>query len=362
MRRIKEVLRLKYEMGLNDRQVASSVRLARSTVQDYVQRVAASGLNPQQLCALGDEELDRRLFPPREQRNTARPLPDWEAIERELRRRGVRCGCCGRSMSTGSRTGTRYTQFLRHLRAWQKVSRPPTMRQLHRAGEALEVDYAGMTLTVMDMGLPREAQVFVACLPCSNLVYAETTWTQGQEDWLGSHVRALTAIGGCPEKLVPDNLKSGVTDAWYYDPVLNRAYYELAQHYGIAIVPARVRRPRDKSSVESAVKHVERPSVPMTVRQIPPGSLPLREQENVSWSCPTQTRRRWPPLAPARRKAVGRRSCRRQRRPIPNCLSVPGAARSRPRRNCASCRRPTGRPARARSARCCAGKVSTRRL
>ena len=84
MRRIKEVLRLKYEMGLNDRQVASSVRLARSTVQDYVQRVAASGLNPQQLCALGDEELDRRLFPPREQRNTARPLPDWEAIEREF--------------------------------------------------------------------------------------------------------------------------------------------------------------------------------------------------------------------------------------------------------------------------------------
>ena len=158
----------------------------------------------------------------------------------------------------GQPDGYQYTQFLRHFRAWQKVSRPPTMRQIHRAGEALEVDYAGMTLTVMDMGLPREAQVFVACLPCSNLVYAETTWTQGQEDWLGSHVRALTAIGGCPEKLVPDNLKSGVTDAWYYDPGLNRAYYDLAQHYGIAIVPARVRRPRDKSSVESAVKHVER--------------------------------------------------------------------------------------------------------
>lgn len=258
MRRIKEVLRLKYEMGLNDRQVAISVRLARSTVQDYMQRVAASGLNPQQLCALGDEELDRRLFPPREQRNTARPLPDWEAIERESRRRGVTLLLLWQEYNDGQPDGYQYTQFLRHFRAWQKVSRPPTMRQIHRAGEALEVDYAGMTLTVMDMGLPREAQVFVACLPCSNLVYAETTWTQGQEDWLGSHVRALTAIGGCTEKLVPDNLKSGVTDAWYYDPVLNRAYYELAQHYGIAIVPARVRRPRDKSSVESAVKHVER--------------------------------------------------------------------------------------------------------
>jgi transposase len=258
MRRIKEVLRLKYELGLNDRQIAASVRLARSTVQDYVQRVAATGLNAQQLCALGDEELDRRLFPPREQRNPARPLPDWETIDRESRRRGVTLLLLWREYINGQPDGYQYTQFLRHFRAWQKASRPPTMRQVHRAGEALEVDYAGMTLSVMDMGLPRVAQVFVACLPCSNLVYAEASWTQGHEDWLGSHVRVLAAIGGCPEKLVPDNLKSGVTDASYYDPVLNRAYHELAQHYGIAIVPARVRRPRDKSSVESAVKHVER--------------------------------------------------------------------------------------------------------
>ena len=132
------------------------------------------------------------------------------------------------------------------------------MRQAHRAGDALEVDYAGMSLTVIDMGAPREAQIFVACLPCSQLIYAEATWTQSHEDWLGAHVRALVCIGGCPEKLVPDNLKTGVTDASYYDPVLNRSYHELARHYGIAIVPARIRRPRDKSSVEAGVKQVER--------------------------------------------------------------------------------------------------------
>jgi len=258
MRRIKEVLRLKFEVGLNDSQIAASVQLARATVQDYLQRVAATGQKPEQLCALGDEELDRRLFPPREQRNTARPLPDWETIERELRRRGVTLLLLWREYADTHPDGYQYTQFLRHFRTWQRASRPPTMRQVHRAGETLEVDYAGMPLTVMDMGVAREGQVFVACLPCSQLVYAEMTWTQGQEDWLGSHVRALAAIGGCPEKLVPDNLKSGVTDAWYYDPVLNRAYHELAQHYRIAIVPARVRRPRDKSSVENAVKHVER--------------------------------------------------------------------------------------------------------
>jgi transposase len=258
MRRIREVLRLKFELGLNDSQVATGARVARSTVQDYLRRIAATGLDHSQLSALGDEELDRRLFPPRELRDRARPLPDWEAIERELRRRGVTLRLLWLEHLAGQPDGYQYTQFLRHFRAWQRASRPTVMRQMHRAGETLEVDYAGMTLTVMDMNLPREAVVFVACLPCSNLVYAEATWTQGQEDWLGSHVRALAAIGGCPEKLVPDNLKSGVSEASSYDPVLNRAYHQLAQHYGIAIVPARVRRPRDKSAVESAVKHVER--------------------------------------------------------------------------------------------------------
>jgi transposase len=127
-----------------------------------------------------------------------------------------------------------------------------------RAGAALEVDYAGMTLLVVDMGMPREAQIFVACLPSSQLIYAEAGWTQGHEDWLGAHVRALAWIGGCPEMLIPDNLKSGVTEACYHDPVVNRSYHKLARHYGMAVVPARVRRPRDKSSVESSVNQVER--------------------------------------------------------------------------------------------------------
>jgi transposase len=131
------------------------------------------------------------------------------------------------------------------------------MRRVHRAGETLEVDYAGMTLTVIDAGVPREAQVFVACLPCSDLTYAEATWSQGQEDWLAAHVRAFAFIGGVPAKLVPDNLKSGVTDACYYDPVLNRSYHELARHYEVAVVPARVRKPRDKPSVEGGVRLVE---------------------------------------------------------------------------------------------------------
>jgi transposase len=258
MMRIREVLRLKFDLRCSDSQVARGAGCARSTVQDYLQRVRATGLSYEQLIALDDGALDQRLFPPRELRNTTRLLPDWEAIERELRGRGVTLRLLWLEYAQGHSDAYQYTQFLKRFRAWQQASRPPVMRQVHRAGETLEVDYAGMTMMVSDHGVAREAQIFVASLPCSQLIYAEATWTQGLEDWLSAHVRALAVIGGCTEKLVPDNTKAGVTTASYYDPVLNRSYHELARHYGIAVVPTRVRRPRDKSSVENAVKQVER--------------------------------------------------------------------------------------------------------
>ena len=159
---------------------------------------------------LSEEELDRRLFAVGDRRDVDRPLPDWEVIEKELRGRGVTLRLLWLEYLARHPEGYRYTQFGEHFRAWQRRSRPPTMRQLHRAGEALEVDWAGMTLAVIDAGVAREAQIFVACLPCSDLVYAEATWTQGQEDWLGAHVRALAYLGGCPEELVPDYVPGNV--------------------------------------------------------------------------------------------------------------------------------------------------------
>jgi len=170
-------------------------------------------------------------------------------IEKELRGRGVTLRLLWLEYLARHPEGYRYTQFCEHFQTWPRRPRPPTMRRVHRAGAALEVDWAGMTLAVIDAGVAREAQVFVACLPCSDLIYAEATWTQRQEDWLGAHVRAFAYLGGCPEKLVPDNTKTGVTEASYWDPVLNRSYHELARHYGVAIVPARVRKPRDKPSL-----------------------------------------------------------------------------------------------------------------
>src|SRR5882757_6464979 len=222
MRRIKEVLRLKEGLGLSDTAVSRSVRIARSTVKEYLDRAAAAGLNWETVAELSEEELDRRLFAAVDTRQLDRPLPDWEAVEKELRGRGVTLRLLWLEYLSRHPEGYRHTQFCAHFHAWQRHSRPPTMRRQHRAGEALEVDYAGMTLSVIDKGVVRQAQVFVACLPCSDLSYAEASWTQGHEDWLGAHVRAFAYIGGCPKKVIPDNLKTGVTDANYWDPVLNR--------------------------------------------------------------------------------------------------------------------------------------------
>ena len=219
MRRIKEVLRLKEGLGLSDTAVSRSVRIARSTVKEYLDRAAAAGLNWETVAELSEEELDRRLFAAVDTRHWDRPLPDWEAVEKELRGRGVTLRLLWLEYLSRHPEGYRYTQFCAHFHAWQRHSRPPTMRRQHRAGEALEVDYAGMTLSVIDKGVVRQAQVFVACLPCSDLTYAEASWTQGHEDWLGAHVRAFAYIGGCPKKVIPDNLKTGVTDANYWDPV-----------------------------------------------------------------------------------------------------------------------------------------------
>src|SRR5437588_8510966 len=200
MRRIKEVLRLKEGLGLSDTAVSRSVRVARSTVKEYLDRAAAAGLNWETVAEMSEEELDRRLFAAVDTRHWDRPLPDWEAVEKELRGRGVTLRLLWLEYLSRHPEGYRYTQFCAHFHAWQRHSRPPTMRRQHRAGEALEVDYAGMTLSVIDKGVVRQAQVFVACLPCSDLTYAEASWTQGHEDWLGAHVRAFAYNRRLPEE------------------------------------------------------------------------------------------------------------------------------------------------------------------
>ena len=155
--------------------------------------------------------------------------------------------------------GYAYSRWCELYRAWEgRLS--PTMRQAHPAGERLFVDYAGQTVAIVDgrTGEARSAQVFVATLGASSYTYAEATWTQSLPDWIGSHTRALAFLGGVPAQLVPDNPKVGVDRANWYEPGLNRTYLDMATHYGTAILPTRVRKPRDKAKVEVAVLVVER--------------------------------------------------------------------------------------------------------
>jgi transposase len=155
--------------------------------------------------------------------------------------------------------GYGYCQFCLLYRRWAgKLDL--TMHQHHRAGEKMFVDYAGETMPVIDSrtGEIREASIFVASLGASSYTYAEASFSQDLPSWIGAHVRAFHFFAGAPEILVPDNLWSGVTHPCRYEPDINKTYLEMAQHYGVAVIPARVRKPRDKAKVEVAVQIVQR--------------------------------------------------------------------------------------------------------
>ena len=208
---------------------------------------------------LDDERIEALLYP-RKPREDAVALPDFAHVQRELSRPGVTRMLLWQEYKVERPNGLQYTAFCIRYRRWLERAAEPVMRFEHRAGDKCVVDYAGQTAEVIDRasGEIRQAQIFVAVLGCSNYTYAEASWTQALADWLGDHVRALGFFGGVPAAFVPDNLKSGVDRAHRYDPDLNRAYAEFAEHYGVAILPARVRKPRDKSKVETAVQIVER--------------------------------------------------------------------------------------------------------
>jgi transposase len=258
MRKIREILRLKFT-GLSPRKIAASVGTALSTIQECVRRASQASLSWPLPDELDDERIEALLYP-QKPREDAVVLPDFAHVQRELARPGMTRMLLWQEYKAEHPDGLQYTAFCIHYRKWLERTAEPVMRFEHRAGDKCFVDYAGQTAEVIDRtsGEIRQAQVFVAVLGCSNYTYVEASWSQALADWLGAHVRALAFFGGTPAALVPDNLKSGVDRAHRYDPDLNRAYAEFAEHYGVAILPARVRKPRDKSKVETAVQIVER--------------------------------------------------------------------------------------------------------
>ncbi len=259
MRKIRDVLRL-HAGGLSKRRIAAGLNIGRTTVGDYIKRSRRAGLGWPLPDGLGEDDLERLLFPPAPVVSTrVRPAPDWPTVHRELRRAGVTRALLWEEYRASHPDGYGLSQFCVLYRAWAgKLD--VTMRQTHVAGEKMFVDYAGATMEVIDpkTGEVHGAQVFVATLGASSYTYAEATWTQGLPHWIGSHVRAFAFFGGVPAQIVPDNLKSAITKASLYDPEVNRTYADLAAHYDTAVLPARPAKPRDKAKVEVGVQIVER--------------------------------------------------------------------------------------------------------
>ncbi len=259
MRKIREVLRLR-AAGRSQRQIAASLAMGQSTVGDCLTRARLAGLGPEEIGALDDAALERALYPPKPAVPAQqRGQPDWAYVHRERRRKGVTLFLLWEEYKADHPQGFQYSWFCQHYRAWAgKLD--VVMRQHHRAGEAAFIDYAGQTVAVVDRhsGEIRHAEIFIAVLGASNYTYAEATWSQSLPDWVGSHQRSFAFFEGVPETLVIDNLKSGVTHAHRYEPDVNRTYEEMAAHYGVAILPARSGKPRDKAKAEAGVLVVER--------------------------------------------------------------------------------------------------------
>jgi transposase len=257
MRKTREVLRLKLELGRSHREIARTLGMGVGTVSECVARARAAGIDWAAAETLDDVALESRLYPSK--KTTGRALPDPAYLDKELRRPGVTLKLLHEEYLGQHADGYGYTQFCEAYRDWCR-RRQVTMRQVHRAGDKLFVDYAGKKPSIVDprTGERTEVELFVAVLGASSFTYAEATLTQRVPDFIGSHVRALEFFGGVPAALVPDQLKSAVTRADSYEPGTQRSFEELARHYGTTVVPARPAKPRDKALVEVGVQIAER--------------------------------------------------------------------------------------------------------
>jgi len=258
MRRIKEALHLSLDKGLNQSQVAGALRLARSTVQDYLRRAGALNLSGESLSVLTEEDLEKRLFPQKPSL-PVRPEPDPQYIHAELRKPGVTLQLLWEEYRKEHADGLGYTQFCERYRN-HALKLSASMRQVHKGGEKAYVDYSGKKPRLVNLktGQVKEVELFVMAWGASNFIYAEAQESQSLPNWLGGHARAFRAFECVPHHLVPDCLKAAVTKAHLYDPDHNETYVEMCRHYGCAPLPARPNHPKDKAKVEVGVQVVQR--------------------------------------------------------------------------------------------------------
>ena len=258
MRKVREVLRLHFGAQLSARKIALSCNIARSTVGEYISRAMNAGLTWPLPDDVDDARLEAALFRAPEY-STDRPIPDIAYLHTEMRKKGVTLQLLWQEYKQAQPDGYQYTQFCQHYRRSVKKL-GLVLRQEHRAGEKMFVDWAGATVPVIDRntGEINQASIFVTVLGASNYTYAEATLDKTLPNWILAHIRAFEAFHGAPEVVVVDNLKTGVKNPCRYEPDLNPVYLDLATHYGTVVIPTRVRKPRDNAKVEVGVQVVER--------------------------------------------------------------------------------------------------------
>jgi transposase len=260
MRQIREILRLRLGLKLTQREVGLATNVSPATVWDVVTRMQAAGFTWPLDPGLDDMALEARLYPSLAPEPGGLTRPDLAYIHRELRRKGVTLMLLWQEYKLAHRDdGYGYSRFCGLYEDFAKKL-DVVMRQVHRAGEKVFVDWSGDGITITDpqTGEERKAELFVAVLGASNYTYAEAAPSQELRFWIQAHVHAYEYFRGVPAVTVPDNTKTAVETPCRYDPVVQATYQEMATHYGTAVVPARVRKPKDKAKVEGGVLIAQR--------------------------------------------------------------------------------------------------------
>jgi len=261
MKKLREILRLTLQSKLSIRAIKRILNLSVGAIQKIVSQARTLKLTWEKVEALDEPQLMQLFYPANDPVPRALyELPIWNEIHKELSRKGITKQLLWEEYAENNPNNHySYSRFCRRYKKWlQKQKR--SMRQVHKAGEKLFVDYAGQTMSIVNQatGEVDQAEIFVAVLGASNYIFAEATRSQKLIDWTGSHVRAFEYFGGVTELIIPDNLKSATNKACRYDPVLNSSYQQLAEHYGTVVIPARPRKPKDKSKAEIGVQIIER--------------------------------------------------------------------------------------------------------
>lgn len=258
MRKIKETLRLRHAGGLSIRAIARACSIGKETVREYLCRASEAGIGWPLPDGLDEEALEQCLFPSAKKTPEKRSCSNWALVHQELGRKGVTRQLLWTEYREEDPNFYSYSQFCELYSRWTKLLHP-MMRVPHKAGEKLYVDFAGLTMSYTEpsSGEVKKAYVFVATWGASNYTYAEAYPSLNLTSWISGHIKALEYFGGSPMALVPDNTKTGVTSPCFYEPDLNPTYQELACHYGIAVLPTRVKKAKDKAKVEKGVQTVE---------------------------------------------------------------------------------------------------------